>query len=47
MKYKVFEVFSDGKKFFLFESNDRFECEVYVEHHKYAHRFSKLVIEQG
>lgn len=45
MKYTVYEVFSDGKKFFRFESNDLFECEVYVEHHKYDHRASRLVIE--
>lgn len=30
MLYTVYEVFPDGKKFFRFESNDRFECEVYV-----------------
>lgn len=46
MKYIVYEVFPDGKKFFRFENDDRFECEVYVDHHKYDHRVSKLVIEE-
>lgn len=45
MKYTVYEVFPDGKRFFRFESNDLFECEVYVDHHKYDHKTSKLVIE--
>lgn len=45
MLYTIYEVFPDGKKFFRFESNDRFECEVYVEHHKYDSRIGKLVIE--
>lgn len=45
MNYKVYEVFPDGKKFFRFENEDLFECEVYVSHHKYDHKISKLVIE--
>ena len=45
MRYQVFEVFPDGKKFFRFESADRFECEVYIEHHKYDRRIGRLVIE--
>lgn len=36
MKYTVYEVFPDGKRFFRFESDDHFECEVYVDHHKYS-----------
>ena len=32
----VYEIFkSDEKKFFRFESEDRFECEVYVSNHCY------------
>lgn len=45
MKYIVYEAFPDGKRFFRFESNDRFECEVYVAHHKYDYRIGKLIIE--
>ena len=34
--FVVYEVFkADGKKFFRFESEDKFTCEVYVDHHKY------------
>lgn len=40
----VYEIFPDGKKFFRFESKDRFDCEVYVYHHKYDHRISHLEI---
>lgn len=47
MKYTVYEVFPDGKQFFRFESDDRFECEVYVAHHKYDHKVSKLIIEEN
>lgn len=42
--FAVYEIFPDGKKFFRFESDDRFECEVYVDHHKYNHRVSRLEI---
>ena len=36
MKYSVYEIFkSDGKKFLRFSSEDKFTCEVYVDHHKY------------
>lgn len=46
MIFAVYEVFPDGKKFFRFESNDRFECEVYVDHHKYDwNRVHNFVIE--
>lgn len=45
MLYTVYEVFPDGKKFFRFESNYHYECEIYVEHHKYDSRIGKLVIE--
>lgn len=49
MKHVVYEVMPDGKKYFRFESDDRFDCEVYVEHHKYDYSVmrahSKLVIE--
>ena len=44
-RYTVYEVFPDGKKFFRFASDDHFECEVYVDHHQYDHRISKLIIE--
>lgn len=34
--FTVYEIFKDdGKKFFRFESEDRFDCEVYVSHHCY------------
>lgn len=42
----VYEVFADGKKFFRFESDDPFECEIYMEHHKYDNRIGSLVIEK-
>ena len=45
MLYQVYEVFEDGKRFFKFESNDKFECEVFVAHHQYDHRESRLVID--
>ena len=50
--FRVYEVFySDGKKFLRFECEDRFTCEVYVEHHKYDYGAilngaSHLVIEE-
>lgn len=47
MKYTVYEVFPDGKKFFRFESDDHFECEVYLAHHKYDYRIGKLIIEEN
>ena len=31
--YEIFKV--DEKKFFRFESTDKFECEVYINHHQY------------
>lgn len=43
--YRVYEVFPDGKRFFRFESNDKFECEVYVYHHEYDCKYSKLIVE--
>ena len=47
MKYTVYEVFPDGKRFFRYESNDSFDCEVYVENHKYSYSVSgKLIIEE-
>lgn len=45
--YIIYEVFSDGKKFFRFKSDDPFECEVYMEHHKYDNRIGSLVIERA
>jgi hypothetical protein len=34
--FVVYEVFkTDGKKFYRFESEDKFDCEVYVYHHIY------------
>lgn len=44
--YVIYEVFSDGKKFFRFKSDDPFECEIYMEHHKYDNRIGSLVIER-
>lgn len=47
--YAVFEVFDDGKRFLLFEHNDRFTCEVYARNHQDAttalrNGWSKLMI---
>lgn len=34
--YIVYEIFkSDGKRFFLYESKDRFSCEVFIYRNKY------------
>ena len=34
--FVVHEVFkSDGKKFLRYQSEDKFDCEVYVFHHQY------------
>lgn len=33
MKYAVYEVFEDGKKFCLFEHKDKFECECWAANH--------------
>ena len=47
MTYTVYEEFPDGKRFFRFENEDRFECEVYVFQHKYDRGVSgKLIIEE-
>lgn len=45
MMHAVYEIFPDGKKFFRFESADRFECEVYIAHHQYDYKIGKLIIE--
>lgn len=49
--YGVYEVFEDGKRFLLFEHNDRFTCEVYARNHQDAttalrNRWSSLIIEE-
>lgn len=44
MKYTVYEIFPDGKCFWRFESEDKFECEVYVGHHKYDNPRSKSTL---
>lgn len=50
--FVVYEIFkTDGKKFFRFESEDKFTCEVYVDHHKYDYGAllngkSELIIEE-
>ena len=50
--FVVNEVFNtDGKKFHRFESEDKFTCEVYVDHHKYDYGAllngdSELIIEE-
>lgn len=50
MNYTVYEIMPDGKKFFRFESNDRFDCEVYINNHCYDYNVmranSALVIEE-
>ena len=33
--FAVYEIFPDGGKYLWFENADRFECEVFVEHHRY------------
>lgn len=44
----VYEIFKkDGKKFFRFESKDKFDCEVYVYHHQYENKKSNLIIEES
>ncbi len=49
--FKVYEIgkngkaYEDGKKFFCFEHKDRFECEVYVDHHKYSANGKPFVFE--
>lgn len=50
--YKVFEAFEDGKRFFMFESDDLFTCEVWVANHYDAtnalyNGWSRLVIENS
>ena len=35
MIYAVYEVHKDGKSYYRYSSSDRFECEVYVAHHRY------------
>ena len=50
--YKVYEVFSDGKRYKLFETNDRFTAEVWMENHRYCTRAlyvgtSTLVLEES
>ena len=49
--YGVYEVFDDGKRFLLFEHNDRFTCVVYAQNHQDAttalrNRWSILIIEE-
>ena len=37
--FVVYEVFKkDGKKLLCFESKDKFDCEVYVYHHRYDNK---------
>ena len=48
--YKVYEVFPDGERFFHFEHDDYFTCEVYVRNNALSttalrNGWSKLVIE--
>ena len=49
--YIVYEIgkkgkaYEDGKRFFRFEHKDRFECEVYVDHHKYRANGEPLMFE--
>ena len=47
MNYTVYEVFPDGRKFFRFESDSQFGCQVYVRNHWYDHKHSTLVIEES
>lgn len=49
--YKVYEVFEDGKRFYLFGSYDYFTCEVWVRNHEFCttalqRGYSSLVIEE-
>ena len=48
--YSVYEVFPDGKKFFMFSDYDDFTCEVWVRNHSLCttalrNGWSKLMIE--
>lgn len=51
--FKVIEVFkNDGQKFVRFESNDKFECEVWIAHFQYEipavlNGRSELIIEEN
>ena len=38
-RFTVYEVCADNARFIQFESNDGFECEVYVAHHQYDRKF--------
>lgn len=45
----VYEVFPDGKRFFMYRDDDHFNCEVWVSQHDdcttaLLNRWSKLVI---
>lgn len=46
--YQIFEIMTDGKQYFRFETDDKFEAEVWIDHHKYDHSVirskSKLII---
>ena len=50
--FAVYEVFkTDGKRFLMYESTDKFDCEVYVYNHKYDYGAllngdSELIIEE-
>lgn len=37
--------YDDGKNFYRFESADRFECEIYVDHHKYSANGTPVMFE--
>ena len=51
-RFTVYEVFADNKQYLKFESDNRIDCEVYVNNHQYDRRFaptdpnhSRLVID--
>lgn len=41
MKYTVCEVHKDGKTYERYSSNDKFDCSVYVDHHKYDYGITR------
>lgn len=39
--YTVYELHKDEKTYERFSSNDKFECSVYVDHHKYDNSITR------
>lgn len=43
--YRVYEITEGKNDLFRFEHKDRFECEVWVDHHVYEHPHKPRVFE--